>query len=75
MRREGKHVLHSTIDGWVDDLIFTFGFTKDKATREMVNALQEPLIKSRILSFVLIGNETTTTAGTNCSGVSNRLCQ
>lgn len=74
MRREGKQVLHGTIDGWVDDLVYTFGFTKDKATKEMVNALQEPLIKNRILTFVLMGNETTTAAGANCSGVTNRLC-
>ncbi len=74
MRREGKQVLHGTIDGWIDDLIYTFGFTKDKATKEMVNALQEPLIKNRILAFVLMGNETTTAAGANCSGVTNRLC-
>ena len=75
MKPETQKTLHSAVDGWVDELIFTFGFTKHKAVKEMCNALQEPLIKSRILAFVLMGNETTTAAGSSCSGVSNRLCQ
>ncbi len=75
IKKKAKPRLYQVVDWCVDDLIFTFGISKDKAQKEMVNALQEPLIKNRILSFVLMGNETTTAAGTNCSGVTNRLCQ
>ncbi len=69
LKKKAKPIVYQIVDGCVDDLIFTFGFTREKAKSELVNALQEPLIKNRILAFVLMGNEDIkTAAGANCSG-------
>ncbi|MEI6846591.1 MAG: hypothetical protein WCK32_00910 [Chlorobiaceae bacterium] len=75
MRKNSKQALDHTVDGLVDYLIYKVGLSKDKAMKEVVNALQEPGIKGRILYFVLLGNEITTAAGANCSGVKKSACQ
>jgi hypothetical protein len=69
MMKKQKPKHYQVLDGCVDDLIFTFGFNRERAKSELINALQEPLIKNRILSFVLMGNEKiVTAAGSSRSG-------
>ena len=69
LKKKAKSRVYQVVDGCVDDLIFTFAMSKDQAQKELINALQEPWIKNRILAFVLMGNEDIKTAtGSSCSG-------